>query len=213
MGMSMSDLIRQHYDELYQEHGRSHHAVQHSSQEGQYRRFELLCENIGQYDSVADLGCGFGDMLSHLRSIGHQGRYTGLDLMPEFIEASQQSFKSDGAAEFVVFDLLKDPIETAYDHVIISGTFNNRLGDVDWKNVSRQILVRFFGKTKKSLRFNMLSRYVDYRDADLHYEDPLEVFDFCKKDLTPYVSLFHDYTLVEGGFPYEFMIFANKDSR
>jgi hypothetical protein len=33
----------------------------------------------------------------------------------------------------------------------------------------------------------------DKREASLHYADPARIFDWCKREITPDVALFHDY--------------------
>jgi hypothetical protein len=58
----------------------------------------------------------------------------------------------------------------------------------------------------RGLAFNVLTLYSDpeHRRRELHYADPLALFDFCKKELAPRVALLHDYPL------YEFTILVRK---
>ena len=37
-------------------------------------------------------------------------------------------------------------------------------------------------ENEKKIIFNNLSKYVDYKDKNLFYADPLVIFDFCKKN-------------------------------
>ena len=68
-----------------------------------------------------------------------------------------------------------------------------------------------FAAANKEISFNMMSTYVDYQADDLFYFDPLKIFDFCKKELSPLVMLKHDYALGEKNYPYEFSIFVQKE--
>jgi hypothetical protein len=58
--------------------------------------------------------------------------------------------------------------------------------------------------------FNMLSRFVDYFDDELYYEDPLHAFRFCKEQLSPLVTLRHDYAVRPGSIPFEFSIYVRR---
>lgn len=49
----------------------------------------------------------------------------------------------------------------------------------------------------KGIAFNLLTSYVDYKDDNLFYADPGEYIDFCKKELSNKVNLYHDYDLYE----------------
>jgi hypothetical protein len=63
---------------------------------------------------------------------------------------------------------------------------------------------------KERVVFNAMSTYVDYRDPGLYYVDPLVLFDYVKKNLTPRVSLRHDYLVKPGGMPFEFVMVLHK---
>ncbi len=58
----------------------------------------------------------------------------------------------------------------------------------------------------------MMSTYVDYQDPGLFYEDPCLVFDFVKRNLTPFVVLKHDYRIKPDVIPFEFIIYAYKQA-
>ena len=46
---------------------------------------------------------------------------------------------------------------------------------------------------RRGLAFNLLTTYVDWRKDDLYYADPGRYFDFCRRELSRYVTLVHDY--------------------
>lgn len=77
----------------------------------QKKAFEILVElGANRFPSLLDIGCGYGCLLPHLRSLGWTGRYTGIDLVPEFIETCRSTFAEDESAHFVVGDYLTDDI-------------------------------------------------------------------------------------------------------
>ena len=65
-------------------------------------------------------------------------------------------------------------------------------------------------KTNKAIAFNNLSSYVDYKDKILYYEDPEKIFRFCKSELSPFVSIRHDYQIKTKKIPYEFTTYVYK---
>ena len=208
MPTDTSNYLKLYYQSLYKEHGDSHKAVQHVSKEAQNVRFAIFLKLISKNSKVIDLGCGLADMLTYFRENGFQGEYLGYDLVPEFIELAKNKFSNDQKAEFAVFDIYQDDITKGYDHVLVSGVFNNKMND----NLAflKLTLEKSFSSCRKSVIFNALSSYVDYQDDDLFYISPVDVFNICKLTLTPFISLKHDYVTKLDGFPYEFSMQLSK---
>ena len=208
MSSIMTDKLKSYYKRLYQNYGRKAQAVQHTSYSEQCKRFEVLCELLEPKDSVIDLGCGLGHMLEYLREIGHEGLYLGLDFVSEFIESNKKNFIDDESAQFNLFDLNMQRIPRGYDQLIVCGVFNNIMEDNE--KFMKALLLKMYSAAEKAVSFNMMSTYVEFFDENLHYFDPINIFDFCKKELSPLVSLRHDYALGSKAFPYEFTIHVKK---
>ena len=201
--------LKEYYQNLYARHGRASEAVQHVSFREQSKRFKILLDNVGVNDNVIDLGCGLADLYFYLKSQGFEGKYLGLDFVDQFIKSNLEYYKGEQNAKFKVFDINQDEIEPGYDHIILSGVFNNIMAD----NFSFMTLAvsKMYASANESISFNLLSTYVNYKDEALYYFDPKEVFDFCKKEISPLVTLKHDYGLGENNYPYEFTVFIKKN--
>lgn len=194
--------LRAHYRALFEQHGATASAVQWSSTETQKNRFRVLSEITQPEERVVDVGSGLGDMLSFLREEqGFVGRYTGLDLVPEFVAHARARYESDNQASFSVANVLEDELPRA-DVYLSSGLFNNRMDD-NWGYMTR-ILARMYECAERAVAFNALSTYVDYQDAHLYYCDPLALFDYIKQNLTRRVTLRHDYLVKPNSIPFEF---------
>lgn len=204
----MSEQIKKHYQALYHAHGRDHNAVQYSSKASQYARFEILLDIANEIDSIADLGCGLGDLLPLLRQRHPHARYVGYDFVDEFVDDAQQRFAQDKQATFAQLDVVKNELPEAADYVVLSGMFNNAMPDN--KAFTENTLKKMWQAANKGIAFNALSTYVDYQDEGLYYQDPLALFDFCKTHLSEYVSLRHDYDVKENSVPFEFTIYVLK---
>ncbi len=209
----MNDQIKQHYKNLFQEHGVSAQSVQYTDHKSHYERFKVLSQIIPSFDSnldnsILDVGCGLGHLYDFLKKAkGFEGNYLGLDFVDEFIQSAKELYKEDTNANFEVFDISKK-LPTGYDYAILSGVFNNKSDNN--KDFMFHTIRNMFEATNKGVAFNAMSTYVDYQDEGLFYTNPLEVFDFCKKELTKKVTLRHDYLVKENSIPFEFSIYLYK---
>tara|TARA_B110000259_G_C13887933_1_gene351721 strand:+ start:67 stop:678 length:612 start_codon:yes stop_codon:yes gene_type:complete len=201
--------VKQHYTQLYQKFGPSPQAVQWSSKQTQKKRFEVLCNILKKTDSVIDIGCGLGDMLEFLRNEKNfTGRYLGLDFVPDFINYANAKFQNDTKAEFSIFDINNDTLPNNFDTIMMSGVFNNLMDD-NWKFITNT-LQKIFQATNRVVSINALSTYVDYQDSGLYYTNPIELFDFCKTEISPKLTLHHDYLVKENSIPFEFTMHLYK---
>lgn len=201
------DALAKHYGDLVKRHGDAAESAQYADRETQERRMEVLCEiGVTKDSKVLDFGCGTGQMLSLLkRTIGFEGEYVGYDISAEAIEFARGA-QPDG--RFEVRNVLEDPADEQFDYVLVSGVYNNLISDNVgfFEAASRALLAQ----ARKGYAFNMLSRYVDYFDDGLFYADPAEAFRFCKEELSPLVTLRHDYSVRPGGIPFEFTIYVHS---
>lgn len=204
------EALSKHYGGLVREHGDAPESAQYSDRETQERRMEVLCEiGVTKHSKVLDFGCGTGQLLSFLqRSIGFEGEYVGYDISPEAIDFAQSAHP---AGRFEVRNVLENPADETFDFVLVSGVFNNLISDN--RGFFEAISTRLMAQAKVGYAFNMLSRFVDYLDDGLYYGDPLQVFRFCKEQLSPLVTLRHDYAVRSGSIPFEFTVYVHRSDQ
>jgi len=201
--------LKKHYASLFHKFGPGHEAVQYSSLESQYKRFEVLSEPLCLSDSVIDLGCGLGGFLTYLRQEkGFTGKYLGLDFVDEFINHAGKEHQHDSQSSFAHFNILNDEIPQGYDAIFVSGVFNNAMED-NWSFIIDTIK-KMHTAANHLVSFNALSTYVDYEDEGLYYTDPLALFDHCKNEISPFVTLRHDYLVKNNSIPFEFTLYLYK---
>jgi SAM-dependent methyltransferase len=188
-------------------HGDAPEGAQYADRETQERRMAVLSEiGVAKDSKVLDFGCGTGQLLSYLqRSLGYEGEYVGYDISPEAIELARSVRP---AGRFEVRNILEQPAEETFDYVLVSGVFNNLISDnrAFFEAISRRLMAQ----ADVGYAFNMLSRFVDFFDDGLYYEDPLYAFRFCKEQLSPLVTLRHDYVVRPDSIPFEFTIYVHK---
>lgn len=205
----MPSDLSQHYRDLFRAYGNDHRAVQHADAGSQRKRFEMLTAMLppGRV-AVLDVGCGLGHLHDYLAERRDDFAYLGVDVVPEFVEEARRTHRGDPRASFELLDARRDPLPSGFDVGIVCGVFNNRMPDN--RAFMEDVLLRLFGAVSKGIAFNALSTYVDYQDPDLHYADPRDVLDFCKRRLSRKVAMRHDYVVREGTIPYEYTMYVHK---
>jgi SAM-dependent methyltransferase len=198
-------LVADYYTGCVREHGETARGVDWNSEASQVLRFEKLLELVrGEEDfSLLDWGCGYGALLDHLRGRGVRCRYTGFDLSAEMV-ARAGARHPTGA-----FTAAEEEL-APHDFVVASGIFNVKLAveNAEWRTYAIRVLEAMDLKAIRGFAFNMLTLYSDpeKRKETLHYADPREVFDLCKRRFAPRVALLHDYPL------YEFTVLVRKEA-
>ena len=199
------DTVRSHYTALLERHGDSPQTAQWADLETQERRMQILAE-VGDLSraKILDFGCGTGHLLTYLQqNLDFCGEYVGYDLSTKIIDAARQKHP---AGRFEARDVLTDGVGELFDYVLISGVFNNKVADN--VGLTQALLRALFPACRQALAFNALSTFVEFFDPQLSYLSPLETFCFCKEQLSPLVTLRHDYQLRSGVVPYEFTCYV-----
>jgi SAM-dependent methyltransferase len=198
------DALGEHYGKLFREHGDSPQAGQWSDLRTQEARLEAL---VGVGDlrraKVLDFGCGTAHLLAMLKERGFEGVYVGYDLSEELIGHARSKFPD---ARFERRNVMETGVPERFDYVFISGVFNNRVAD-NWQLMTSLLRI-LFRSVDQALAFNNLSTYVDFFDPGLYYADPAAVFEFCKSELSPRVTLRHDYEVRSAALPFEFTTYV-----
>jgi SAM-dependent methyltransferase len=189
------------YEQNLSDHGTTSKSVGWKDEASQLLRFQKLVEVIdagasGEEISVNDLGCGYGAMFKYLDAMPsvRLARYYGYDISDEMLAAAREAVASP-KADFISSSALTEEA----DYSFVSGTFNVKLeaSDEVWAEYVKEKLLNLSSKSRKGFAFNLLSTYVDWKAEQLYYADPLMYFDFCKRNISRYVSLLHDYPLYE----------------
>jgi hypothetical protein len=189
------------YTKSLAEHGLQSKGVGWKDDASHQLRFEKLSQVIdtdlaNEGIMVNDLGCGYGAMFAYLdgmRSFKLAG-YVGYDISEEMLGSAQAHVK-DARAKFV-----KSPrITHEADYSFVCGTFNVKLETTDevWSEYIKDTLMNLAAMSSRGFAFNALSTYVDWREKHLYYADPSVFFEFCKRNISRYVTLLHDYPLFE----------------
>lgn len=189
------------YARNLQDHGFASQSVGWRDEASQQLRFSKLAEVIEpdraqRGITVNDFGCGYGAMFRFLDELPgvRLERYIGYDISEEMLAAARR-FVPDERVELVH----GAHVTEMADYSFVSGTFNVRFGANDevWGRHVEDTIMELARASRHGFAFNLLSTYVDWKKDDLFYADPFRFFDFCKRNVSRYVSLLHDYPLYE----------------
>lgn len=204
------DRVAQLYEKSLSDHGLSSKGVGWKDEASQLLRFEKLAyvlNHLGDAEeiSVNDFGCGYGAMFKYLDELPNVrlAKYYGYDISEEMLAAAKRVIADERAIL-----IRSSGVTNEADFSFVSGTFNVRLeaSDEVWAEHIKEILINLSEKSRRGFAFNLFSTYVDWKQDNLYYADAFTFFDFCKRNISPYVSLLHDYPL------YEWTIVVRKDT-
>lgn len=123
------------YQNNYQKYGHSAKSLAGRAYK-QNVRFAHLTKNLGISDTkkwnVFDVGCGFGDLNKYFELKGYKNyRYTGCDLVEEFIKTANELYADHENISFICDDFMNLDINEEYDYIIAAGIFNFKMQEKD----------------------------------------------------------------------------------
>ncbi len=195
----LRDQARAYYETRLSAYGATPAGVDWNSQASQELRFAQLAHLWAHEPdaSLLDYGCGYGALGSFVRSRGHRGHYRGFDVSEAMAEAARAHL-----ADLPDCRVTSRRAElTPADYAVASGVFNVKQDATsdEWITYVWNTIEELATLGTRGFAFNALSSYsdVEKRRPDLHYADPLALFDRCKRECSRFVTLLHDYPLYE----------------
>lgn len=186
--------VIQRYQQRIAEHGPTFESLNSGSEEKQAIRQWVHASALrGERPSILEVGCGLGDFYKYLTGQKRDCSYHGYDIVPEYIAECRRVYPQ---GKFEVRNIFLDGIDGVYDTVVMSQVLNNRYQKSDNLQVMRRALELAFEHTRVSVSVDMLSTYVDFRNPDLFYYSPEEIFRMAKA-IAHRVLIRHDYRAFE----------------
>src|SRR5258706_9815242 len=144
--------MKEDYQAKFNKYGVDPKSLFWGSKGAAHQRFRQMWSEIDfNGKSVLDVGCGFGEMAKFLDKRYKVKSYTGIDIVPEFIEEAKKLYPHH---EFLVKDYLNEEIVGEFDIVIASGIMNSNVeNNMDYR---RNAISKLFSLTRDILVFNML---------------------------------------------------------
>ncbi|MEK7188512.1 MAG: class I SAM-dependent methyltransferase [Patescibacteria group bacterium] len=198
----ISQKIRKIYQDKFKTYGLDSKSLNWKRLGASHQRFRQIWAGIDfNHKSVLDVGCGFGELARFLPQRYEEVSYTGIDLVPEFIEVAKSRFPK---YRFLARDYLEKPLDEKFDVIVASGILNTNVSNnMEYRKKAIQTMFRY---VKGVFVFNMLGGYPQPKNnskSNIWYADSLEILKYCLS-LTRRVVLRHHYN------PKDFTIFMYK---
>ena len=198
MKRHVHDAILDHYTQLYYKFG--YHPASVGWPKGRQEiRFQIMSE-IGNLNNckILDVGCGFGDMVTFLKTKKIRAKYLGVDINPLFIKIAKEKGPE---VDFQIRDVEEKRFREKFDWVFAIGT-TNMAGS--YKYISN-LLKEMLRISKRGIAMDFMSTYVDFQRPESFHASPEKVFGIAKK-LSKRVVIRHDY------LPFEFCVYIYKNN-
>jgi ubiquinone/menaquinone biosynthesis C-methylase UbiE len=185
------------YEDSFSLYGNDPRSVHWTNDDTQRIRFEVL-NRIADVKNkkVLDVGCGLGDLYVFFMRHAIDIDYTGIDIVPSFINRARERFLE---ARFVLGGV--ESLTDMYDYIFVSGTFNVRIDNAESQYF--EMLRKLFVHAHHGIAFNMLDIQSHQSDDTYVAYDRDMVVAFCKT-LTPHV------TFIDGYLPWDFTVYMYR---
>ncbi|MCK5113472.1 MAG: class I SAM-dependent methyltransferase, partial [Phycisphaerae bacterium] len=159
--------------------------------ETQQLRFEILTKNVAlRGQSLLDVGCGLGDLVTYLEKQNVSVDYTGVDVVEQMVERAEHLHPS---RRFECADIFNNPAALdgeKFDVVFCSGAMNLDLGNnLEFAKVA---LPAMLSHTRGTLAVNMLHARIPAGEPQYFAYNPDYILSILKP-LCSEVQLLDDY--------------------
>jgi SAM-dependent methyltransferase len=196
--------IVSHYEACLEKYGDTHKGVDWPKAEDVDRRYGVMLDLVRPQPSptapvtLLDFGCGAAHLYDFMKRRGVEHvRYSGLDLSLKFVDLCRTKHPD---LDFYCVDVLTEPDELpVFDYVVMNGVFTEKreLSFEAMLAYWQSLLTVAFGKARRGVAFNAMSKQVDWEREDL-FHLPLDVMaDFVTKKLSRHFVVRNDYGLFE----------------
>jgi SAM-dependent methyltransferase len=149
-----------------------------TTRKAQQVRFRQLLKDVDlEGKSILDVGCGFAEIIPHIRKKAKNFDYLGIDAVSEFVQVSKNSFPE---YEFIKGDYYGKPLKRHFDIILTSGTLNSNIKrPMDFRKAAIRIM---FDHAKEAVLFNMAGGHPQPKNKKSYriwYADSLEVLNYC----------------------------------
>lgn len=195
------------YQGVFKKYGVHPKALYWTSEKAAELRYkELVADFDFEGKTILDVGCGFGDIIPYISRKTNKFDFTGVDMMPEFIQTAQKKYPE---YRFILRDYFSHPMKEKFDIIISSGALNS-----NFKNVYRfrkKAIKTLFDHAREAIGFNMAGFYPQPENKKgyrVYYADSLTILKYCLSLSSKLVFRHHyhrkDFTIVifkqEGNF-------------
>ena len=168
------------YQKAYKKYGVDARALQYWSGKWARLRYEEITADADfKEKAILDVGCGFADILPYIEKKAKNFKYSGVDVVPEFVEVAKNKYPKH---KFAVRDYFGMPYQRDFDIILTSGTLNaNIKGATKYR---KKAIKTMYEHAKAAVIFNMAGSFPQPKNMKrnrVYYANSLEILNFCLK--------------------------------
>ncbi len=166
-------LLQETYNNSLKIHGFTPEGVYWNDKNSQYKRFSIITFLLNRFSKyknlkIADIGCGYAELLNYFILKNMKFEYEGYDINKKMIEYCKEKFKNKN------FYLKSYPISQC-DVSVMSGTYNYAVTEdiKSWESYVLDNLKDCYEKSKLGIIFNLqfekkkaIRNYIYYTEID-----------------------------------------------
>lgn len=170
-------------------------------------RFEGLFSNYNfNNKSILDVGNGLSDYHDFISQSTMNFKYSGIDLVNEFVIYSAKKLKHFNDCSLIHGDFLVHDFSEKYDIVFGSGLFNQKYENFDNYEYVNNLLKKAYDLSNELVVFDFLTSYVDFRTGHNFYYEPEKIYEMASR-------ISRRLILNQGYLPWEFSITIFVDNQ
>lgn len=217
---NITTLLGDYYSKTFQKYGATAKGVDWNDEDELLLRYDKMLAVL-QKDflvrsenpaTLLDVGCGWGGLLKHTRTIGVPIEYAGIDVVESMISAAKEMFPEE---RFVCGDVFELDDDEKFDFVVCNAMLTQKLGVSipQMEQFAKDLVIKMFDLCRHGIAFNMMSTRVNFMVDNLYYQNPGELLSWLLTEVSPRVRLDHGYSSLGSGKGrfYDFTVYVYRD--
>ena len=215
----ITQTLKDYHTKVYESHGATAKGVDWNDEKELLVRYDkmltVLQKDFFEQTDVAtmlDVGCGWGGLWQHARSLGVPIKYHGIDVVESMIVDARNTFPD---ASFLHGDVFKMEDEGDFDFVVCNAILTQKhdISIIEMESYTKKLVRKMYALCRHGLAFNMMSTRVNFMVGNLYYQNPVELLSWLLAEVSPRVRLDHGYSSLANGKGkfYDFTVYVYKD--
>lgn len=179
--------LSEYYIKTFKKYGANPRGVSWSLSQKTNLRYYFLAKIVNDFSSknklsILDVGCGYGELLHHIKRNISNVNYTGIDTNELAIKEAKNRFLQK-SVKFHKISINNFKSKKKFNLIIANGlfTYKHNVSDKEMYDFLFKILKKFYTLSNGLIVFNLVSQYVDFKNKNIFYPKLIKILNFVDK--------------------------------